>query len=1183
MQTAQSHLLAHLRLRSRDCIVLYELYRHDAPVDVLFGYNPNDAIELFAGETFTTGFVSSITYRREVIQGPTIQKHQGKQLNSVSIVFSNVSRYMSNFVLNNQVEGMRLVVRLVSRSVTPVVAGLTYPPYLILFVGKCNKPDGFDRGRGTISAYTDIGSIEARVPPRSFEVRCPLTFKGEECLGSEALSAKTTAYQQAVKCNKAFGGNCTDYTNTEFYQGTRVIQISSSFVHKSNQSFFGKLGHILTFGLLFGRSKTTVGNSIHDGTPYGEPIPIILGRWYKKLIPLQYQDVGTSIDFKMAASRGPIFDFFNIRNETPNFLQPTNIVKHKGEYGGVGAQTQDTVFPDQSFHSRLAYITGKCAGSEIIEEDPAPEISSVVAGSVILVANDIDHNGTGKLSVGTGTTSFSDWTDNPVDQARFILTDPAILNNDPDRINYLESACTAAYCTGVIRDDSNAERCLLPNTETSRAGVEYKRYYSTGLIVPDSYDILTRFQIPAGVPNLEVEYEFFDPSSPPTGLTVQSVYRKRFTSNIELTEPRKAIDFLYDTLLPSFRGFIRWDAFGRMVIDNERPADSTQLRAAAVVTNTTIQVQDVMPWKSIPGISNLLRGKVLISTHLANSEVRSVSSAAYTSAGNSITLAASASGGPTATPSGATLTGGSSSVQASGTVQLGGSFPAGSQITVTIDGVDCVLDLLAGWDALGRSAAGGVSAAINGNPIVNKYVEAHAGGSNDITITAKLGVLTLSSALAENHYVVLVDPTVAPTLASSAGSLAAGTYLVGYTYRNQNGPTLISPLKPITITASKQIDVSTVSLPSGATSIDWFISRSANSTDLGFVANNNGSAFSINSLPATDAEGIPKYNTSGAEIIRVMGSYAGKALTYADTTRANILDGTFNWPGGTRQSPINQIKGKYREAIRDFAEQPIVVNDEKHQEETRKVNTLDLDMNVIDNYNQAARLCNGYLNKYRTGDKFYSWKSAGEAILHDEGDVVCVSDDSGPFRNVPVRLEDVSIDNRLEIGLAGRIYSTNQYDDTAADRIDTPLVSGLPNFDSPPDITFNTIDFPPNGLVQSTDGTAGITSIRGGAIFGDSIYSQYATVRLIKRGGVTVNETIGVITPDTSMEAVFEFIASVDGLYTVELEVCNVRNQCNTTKPTASIIIGFGSLFGIARENGSLLLREETGILEREH
>jgi hypothetical protein len=1367
MQTSiGAQLTTHLQARNRKMSVVYELYSSDYQPGGS-GFDPRDALETFAGISYTLPF-GPVTYRREVLRGPSIKKTMGKEFNTASVRFSNVSRYMSDFVRNNHVEQMRLVIRAVARPVATAIGNdiSVLSNTIVLFVGRCQKPDGFNRSTGTISAKPDMGTVEAQIPPRRFQASCPLEFKGPECLGTELLGAKSAAYQAAATCNYTLQ-QCTDYANTEFRQGVNLIQIESSFVHKSNESFFKKVLNIFP-GV--SRKKTTVNNSLYDGTPYGNPIPLIFGRWYKTLLPLQYQDIGTSINFLMAACRGKISDFINIKNMSLGFTQPIGVTKHLGEYGGEGSQTEDTVFPQGGFYSRLAYITGYCNGSDIETEEPAPEIAAVIAGTIPdQIYFDVDHDGTGKLSAGTGgvsaagtstsdpgtpaadfdtaitsrtplsyvkledasgptmtalvgvagaydalasfqeagpietdATSFGvggrvgrlpaslgsaldikglnftingfgttgalqtlvnrnglegqsgsnyvdmmgggarisfyidgtdyplegslgvadgtylmvtvvrtgalleiylngclansrpdlplseidyspwdgydpsnddwklgysgpaghvgevwtadksshvsfydhswdaqdvadvyasavdnplgcpgeDWTDNPVDHARFILTEPALMGNDDDSIDDFLSAYAAAYNCGAIKDDTNAERCLLPNTETSKVGVDYKRYNSTGLLSPLSFQS-TRTQIPAGVPALECDYEFYDPAAPPTSLDELIVYRKRFTYNIEFAEVNKAVDVLYDKIFPSFNGFLRWNNKGQTVIDSARPADWTSIRVASIVGATSITVQDVLPWKNLLGSPYLLQGKAHLDRRIFYvydnaairtastgfvagdvgkyalqkdnntiwkltattptwlqitdliSEVRPVTAAVYSSLGDAITLASSASGGPTATASGANLTGGSTTVQSSGTVTITGSLTEDATITVTIDGIACVLTLLSGESSsiIGHRMA----CVINATPVVQEYVEAHASG-NVVTIKAKIGVLTLASALEEAH------------------------------------------------------DTQT-------------------------------------------------------EVTRVMASFAGKALTYADTTRANILDGTFEWPDASRQSLVNQIKAKYRESVRDFGEQPITVNDFNHQRKSRKTNPFEVDHSGIDNYNQSARLANGLLNKLRDGDLFFEWQSMGEPLLLDEGDVVCVSDDSGPFRNQLCRIEDIQISNDLEVTFNARKYSRLQLSDLVALPAALLLPSALVNFEqAPPDISFNEEDFPPNGLTQATTGTAGITSIRGGVIFGATIYTGglYAIVKVIKRAGITVDEIINSdLRPNSFLEATFEFLASADGLYTVQIQACN-QWGCSALV-TADIVIGFGSQFVIAQEDGDAILQEDEDFLEQEH
>ncbi len=1219
MFTVRNDLLTLLRTRSRNLHYVYELYEWNyVPFpDPTFGnlsYDPRFAIARWAGAALSfTWNAQEVAYVRIVTKGGAVHKSMGKKFDSLSLTCSNVQenedgfRYLANFVLTHRVQGMKLVKRMIPRNADSLsVVEASASPFthsIILFVGRCDKPDGFDREQGTISAKQDLGTIEAQIPERDFQPQCPLVRvfkKPGDCLGNETLSQKSPTYQAAKKCNGTLA-QCLDYDNERYYQGTHIIQIQSSFVHKSNESFFKKVLNILP-GI--SRKKTTVGNSVFDGTPYGKPIPVILGRWKKELVHLQYQDLDTTINFKAAACRGPIKDFLNIRNESPNFSQPGSIIKHLGEYGGVGTQTADMLFPGGEFHSKLAYFTGSCTGSDIISEDPAPVLSSVVAGQRVRQATGAQANvspGTGKVdsSLAGYANGADGWSDNPVDLTRAILTDNAYLNLPETSIGELETAITSIYTTSVVKDLSNAERCLLPSTESAHAGIDYKRYNSTGLLGALSFygtdDFLFQAQRPGGYWAREAEYEFFDPNSPPTSLDVKTFYRKRYTCNIEINEKKKAIDFVYDTLLACYRGFFRWDRHGRLVIDCERPADHSFLRANAAITATSIKVRDVTPWAPFDGLLTLpspLRGKILIGAHKNTSEVRPVTSAQYSADGNAITLAASSTSGTmTAVTSGATLSGGSSSVAASGSVVISGSCAVGDVITITVDGFAVSLtttqeDVDASIDNL--TVASQLTAMINAEPILREYVEARRSGSNptSVELYSKYGVLNFVTALQEAHFAELADPVDAPSASTSAGSLAAGTYLLTYAYRNANGNTNFSPILAIELADNEQIDVDAITpLLAGVDSVDWFVSVEADSDTRLLVLNNDGSAFSIDALPATTATNEPVRNTTGEEILRVIYSDAQKALTYADTTRATHLDGSFKWPEGGRQSTVNQAKGKYREAIMDFAETPWVVNDETHQAETNQVNPVEIDLSAVDNHWQAVYLLNGYLAKHRDLDFFFLWGAAGEPLLLEIGDVMCLSDDSGSWRNVPVRVEEIEYNDRFEASFTCRLYSTHAFDRTV-EETQVPLSFDLPNFLGPaPDISFNEVDFPPDGLEQSTDGSLGITSIRGGAIFGDTVYpGQWAKVRLLIRAGVAVSEVVVTrIEPDSNLEAVFEFLASADGLYRVELEVFSGRNVPNPTKPTADIIIGFGTLFGIAKQGGVLITKQGGTIMEQPH
>lgn len=130
---------------------------------------------------------------------------------------------------------------------------------------------------------------------------------------------------------------------------------------------------------------------------------------------------------------------------------------------------------------------------------------------------------------------------------------------------------------------------------------------------------------------------------------------------------------------------------------------------------------------------------------------------------------------------------------------------------------------------------------------------------------------------------------------------------------------------------------------------------------------------------------------------------------------------------------------------------------------------------------------------------------------------------------------------------------------------------------APPEIAFNIADFPPNGLSQTTD-TEGITTIRGGAVFGASEFERIAHVRVNgPSDAVGVFNEITTITPNSEDEAVFEFPATESGVYTVQLEVCFTSGTllCNPVKPEAQITIALGGLLSLLAEDTGFLITED--------
>lgn len=110
----------------------------------------------------------------------------------------------------------------------------------------------------------------------------------------------------------------------------------------------------------------------------------------------------------------------------------------------------------------------------------------------------------------------------------------------------------------------------------------------------------------------------------------------------------------------------------------------------------------------------------------------------------------------------------------------------------------------------------------------------------------------------------------------------------------------------------------------------------------------------------------------------------------------------------------------------------------------------------------------------------------------------------------------------------------------------------------PPSATWDTTDFPPDGLIQITrelnDGTLS-TSIRGGIIFGSYAGGgQYARLYVTEPGGIQTLSPIK-IPADANNEGTFDWPALTTGTYEFCVETYNLGQQTNGVKVCASITV----------------------------
>lgn len=691
MQNCGSSLLTILQSAQRDLpdADLFEFY---APTETQL--TPGNAVKRFATtETLWYGW----KYDRQAISRQDVSRFVDGRFNRVTVTMSNVDRTLATWLTTTDLEGYRLVIRMISRSVSS--------DSVVLFVGRCDRATEVDNATVTIQAQQDLGSIENDVPWRQFSPRCPLKFKGNECLAGQALGSKSAAYQAATTCNKSWA-QCTEYSNTKAFQGFRFNQVTGNFKLKKGTLVRGPQWKQWTS---------------QDNSPMGKSVPLGLGRTQVDLIPVLSADTGQFLYGHWIVGEGPVTKILNYRNVTAGWATTFQFqATHLGEFGYNVDQESDSDFLGYAYYSRRAYTEATIKGENPDTGDPAPTLAALILWNKIPVFDE---------------SCFSDteWSDNPVEHLRYLLTDERGLNYSTAWINNEVAAETSNYCREPLIDQTGGED-LYVSTASGTAGTDFKRYRSTGILDTAFYrwvlGLTTTY--PA---EQEATYNTYSDEAPPANPTPGTWYRKRYTSNWHLREPMRVTDFIFKHLLPSFRGYLITGADGRLQIRTEKPIHGGTLTANASAGATSIAVQDVYTLKQ----QNLPIYYALIGYGTSTSETRQITNIQYSTAGNSITL--SASGGATA--SGSTFAGGDTEKQAQATVTIGSAVTS----TITIDGT-AITHTAVGTDTTDTIAAM-LATRINANTTLNKYVMATWSKDlpTQVLLRSKLGTLTLASGL----------------------------------------------------------------------------------------------------------------------------------------------------------------------------------------------------------------------------------------------------------------------------------------------------------------------------------------------------------------------------------------------------------------------------------------------------
>lgn len=544
-----------LGLVTQEPIILLELYEPDAVPDD-DGFDPDDAV-LRVSNT-TASFLGN-DYEKYIIDIGIVNRTITEKFNTVSISLNNHDRQMAEFVITNELEGMFAVVRIISRSFTPASRADSF----VVFTGKCNPVFDADHDTVTISAQQYIGSTEEEIPWR--------TFSPEDELGRLPTDV--------------------------LFEGFLFSAQPSSITYKERVRRGGFLG-------LLGFKKTvtrTLQYTNRQGAEIERSVPLILGRAQAQLIPIAYIDVGFQINTIFNVSEGPIKRFFDLRVVTAGYtfasVADNNPNVDQFRYGYDGNTNGQIPFlnnlaggiPGNGYYSRSAMMSTAFYGTEVSQDDPAPDTIGVFLGMLIDLP---DEN---------GDFDVLEWNDNPAYQTRWALTHPRIFNLDPVFINDPQCIKTACYCDDPVLDLTNGELIVLPNSEAAGYGTLFRRYHSTGLFTPEYFkhyflDIAQDPEPELTLPTVASGLVYFyDPTAGVPDIDIVRLVRRRFTSNIYLSETMKSADFLWKVLLPSFRGFIVQNAKGKLDIKCKRPGDNTVIRSAVTAGDNVIAVNSILP------------------------------------------------------------------------------------------------------------------------------------------------------------------------------------------------------------------------------------------------------------------------------------------------------------------------------------------------------------------------------------------------------------------------------------------------------------------------------------------------------------------------------------------------------------------------------------------------------------
>lgn len=1084
---------------SRNRTLLFEIYLQDTFPDVDGIFDPSLAIARWAKTELT--WLGNL-YQRRIVSHSAINKYISGQFDSFTLTIENTTRFFSQFLATNDVQGMRAVVRYINIDLSAALADS-----VVEAVGRVQAPEGsdVDREQGDLTIKEELASLDIEIPKRRVSPDDP---QGRS-------------------------------PNDPLYEGI-TLNARPSMVKFVETTMARK------FFFLLKKKETIKYNQWSSESGSADAIiPLIGGRVQLEGLPIFSVDIGFYIIGIWAFAAEAISSITNFLLPDSNYIffgwwadeahRQTHV--HLGDPGGTGTNaTPDTIennYPQNTaLLSRLAYCAFAIGGPETVSQpfanpqmDATPTLIGIVRGKM-------------QLPDGAGVFNQIGFSDSVPYYARHVLTSQDYFGLDPRLVYDGELPAVHAERQRPIVDKSNGELLYLTGYD-AKALIDgnISRFNSTSLLSPAYYkniasggaDPLVTSRTDAvpilldpGICDPLTERwnpitQTCDPIEPVVPIVpAVSHLRRAYTFNAPLTDTVNASDFLNNVVLPTGRLYKLTDSAGRIRIRARKASDSSFMVSNAAIGATFVLIANVEPWAN-------LKGYVLINVGLTTSEYRRVTSATYDpTTGNAMTLAVSGTG---LAASGATLSGGSTSVPSSGTVAVNSLASPGTVLTVTVWGIPITYTVSSADDV--KSIAGILCASINADPNLRQYVRAVWDSAHTITMYSTVGKLNFADALVNAHLAQLASPLVAPTAsATGSGTLTPGDYYLGYTDIDGSGDeTVMSPLRKITITSGQKVSVSSAALPAGVAERNWYFSPAVGDDHVQYYSTNTGGAFTINAVADHDADDPPEMNTTGGETIRVAEVF----------NQYNIRAGSFKW--SPSKSKINQVSGTFVNAVDGFKRTPITVNDRAHQRAIRQVNKKDINLSGVDNFSQASRLCYATLAEERDAGTRWKWSTDDAGIPLEIGDVVAVNgqyvDSAGvvqkEFVNQPVMIEETSLAEDFDVSFVGVVYSTSLLEGQTGRR---PIVisSTLKYFTEPPPVATNVV-------IELDD--AFLTGFIGDFDFGSTASTQSGLIFIKGPAESEPSDSeyklLDVVLPDATNHGHFEVRAATAGKFWIKI------------------------------------------------